>query len=103
MRRGSLASLGDRSILISGIAPDRVPYQDRNYLIVLMLLLLGIRRGELLKLRVADGVLVLDNQVALLLALWSENEFLWMGVLGGHGQLRSRGEREHSAIGEGDL
>lgn len=37
--------------------PWKVPYQDRNYLIVLVLLLLGIRRGELLKLRVADCVL----------------------------------------------
>lgn len=37
--------------------PWKVPYQDRNYVIVLVLLLLGIRRGELLKLRVADCVL----------------------------------------------
>ncbi|AZG12624.1 site-specific integrase [Cupriavidus pauculus] len=37
--------------------PWKAAYQDRNYVIVLVLLLLGIRRGELLKLRVADCVL----------------------------------------------
>ncbi|QQX84790.1 tyrosine-type recombinase/integrase [Cupriavidus necator] len=37
--------------------PWKRPYQERNYLIVLMLLLLGLRRGELLKLRVGDCLL----------------------------------------------
>ncbi|WP_367394842.1 tyrosine-type recombinase/integrase [Cupriavidus sp. Agwp_2] len=37
--------------------PWKAPYQDRNYLIVLVLLLLGIRRGEILKLRVGDCML----------------------------------------------
>ncbi|KDP85760.1 tyrosine-based site-specific recombinase CMGI-7 [Cupriavidus sp. SK-3] len=37
--------------------PWKPPYQERNYLIVLMLLLLGLRRGELLKLKVGDCML----------------------------------------------
>lgn len=33
------------------------PYRQRNYLIVLLLAMLGVRRGELLKLRVSDCLL----------------------------------------------
>ncbi|RKR43250.1 site-specific integrase [Paraburkholderia sp. BL17N1] len=34
--------------------PWKTPYRSRNFLIVLMMAMLGVRRGELLKLRVSD-------------------------------------------------
>ncbi|WP_250479762.1 MULTISPECIES: site-specific integrase [unclassified Caballeronia] len=37
--------------------PWKPPYRQRNYLIVLLLAMLGVRRGELLKLRVSDCLL----------------------------------------------
>lgn len=37
--------------------PWKKPYRERNFLIVLMLVTLGIRRGELLKLRLSDCLL----------------------------------------------
>jgi integrase len=37
--------------------PWQQPYRRRNYLIVLMMVTLGVRRGELLKLRVSDCLL----------------------------------------------
>ncbi|MEX3935751.1 tyrosine-type recombinase/integrase [Paraburkholderia phymatum] len=37
--------------------PWKLPYRRRNYLIVLMMVTLGVRRGELLKLRVSDCLL----------------------------------------------
>ncbi|MFP4896754.1 tyrosine-type recombinase/integrase [Paraburkholderia sp. EG304] len=38
----------------AGDNPWKKPYRQRNYLIVLMMATLGVRRGELLKLRVSD-------------------------------------------------